>query len=58
MQLNHMRGLGDLVEWLLGPIVRARAGACGCQHRRELLNKMFPFRFRRRASRDELARRT
>jgi hypothetical protein len=44
-----MRGLGDLVELLAGLLGAKPDPECGCQHRRELLNKMFPFPHRLRA---------
>lgn len=38
-----MIGLGDLVALLARTLGVAQTPACGCQHRRELLNKMVPF---------------
>ena len=46
MKMGEMRGLGDLVEALLGLLGIVSHSECNCQHRRELLNKMFPFPFR------------
>lgn len=41
------QGLGDTVEKLLGPVGRAykklRGGKCGCNKRKELLNRIFPY---------------
>lgn len=48
MKSAEIRGFGDIVEAVLGFLGFASYSDCGCQHRRELLNKMFPFRFRRR----------
>lgn len=46
-----MTGLGDLIGSLTGRLGFAARRDCGCAHRRELLNKMFPFPRRgRRAS--------
>jgi len=48
MKIGEMRGLGDLVEALLGFLRIVSHNECDCQHRREQLNKMFPFPSRHR----------
>jgi hypothetical protein len=35
-------GLGDLIAALTRGLGFAPAAGCGCEHRRDLLNKMFP----------------
>jgi hypothetical protein len=47
MKGAELRGLGDVVEALLALLRLSRDSECGCHHRRDLLNKMFPFRRRR-----------
>jgi hypothetical protein len=43
-----MRGLGDLIAWVLTPLqplIRRFYGSkdCGCKQRQEVLNRKFPF---------------
>jgi hypothetical protein len=48
-----MRGLGDLIAALTRGLGFAPAAGCGCEHRRDLLNKMFPWpRWLRRTAAD------
>mgnify|MGYP007114332611 FL=1 len=50
---RSIRGLGDLVQlvtdatgisWLTKRIAKARGKDCGCNKRRDILNKLVPFR--------------
>jgi len=52
-QLKRMDGLGDLIEaateatgikQAVETVAKARGKNCGCQRRRDKLNKMIPFR--------------
>ena len=52
-QLKRMDGLGDLIEAAtevtgikkaVETVAKARGKDCGCQRRRDKLNKMIPFR--------------
>lgn len=52
-QLKRMDGLGDVVEavteatgikQVVEAVAKARGKDCGCQRRRDKLNKMIPFR--------------
>lgn len=47
-QATQSIGLGDTIEKLLGPVgrwyKRMRRGKCGCKKRKELLNRLVPYR--------------
>ncbi|SFC89015.1 hypothetical protein [Streptomyces aidingensis] len=38
----RVSGLGDLIALVTGTLGAAPGDRCGCAHRRDLLNKMFP----------------
>ncbi|MFK8009390.1 MAG: hypothetical protein AB8H03_23720 [Saprospiraceae bacterium] len=46
--MNQITGLGDVVMIVLKFFGLKMKDDCGCEKRRKLLNKMFPFRFGRR----------
>ncbi len=42
-RIKMLRGLGDVVAWLLTLVGIRKKSGCGCDERQERLNDLFPF---------------